>query len=133
MPLTRTKVSASFDHVLSVVFGVPKDGPRYKALVKSGDTDIRDIISLDETGIGSLTYDKSDTETDLPLSRCDKALLHIFKCYILHCNLIGSPIGEDWLSITQEGFDKYHVSPDYVAIKLGTTTPKPPTNTVQNP
>jgi len=61
------------------------------------------------------------------------ALLHIFKCYILHCNLIGSPIGEDWLSITQEDFDKYRVSPDYVAIKLGTTTPKPPTNTVQNP
>jgi len=133
MPLTRTKNAVAFDHVLNVVFGVLKDDPLYKALEKSGDTNIRDMISLDETDIGSLTYDKSATETDLPLSRHDKALLHIFKCYILHCNLIGSPIGEDWLSITQEDFDKYRVSPDYVAIKLGTTTPKPPTNTVQNP
>jgi len=131
MPVTRTKVTAAFDHVLNVVFGVLKDDPLYKALVKSGDTDIRDIISLDETDIGSLTYDKSATEIDLPLSRRDKALLHIFKCYILHRNLIGSPIGEDWVSITQG--DKYQVSPDYIAIKLGTTAPKPPTNTVQNP
>ncbi len=98
---------AAFDHVLNVVFGVPKDGPLYKALVKSGDTDIRDIISLDEADIDSLTYDKSDTETYVPLSRHDKALIHIFRCYILHCNSIGSPIGEDWLSITQEDFDKY--------------------------
>jgi len=59
MPLTRNKITAAFDHVLNVVFGVPKDGPLYKALVKSGDTDIRDIISLDEADIGSLTYDKS--------------------------------------------------------------------------
>jgi len=131
--MTRTKITAAFDHVLNVIFGVLKDDPLYKALEKSGDTDIRDIISLDETDIGSLTYDKSATETDLPLSRHDKALLHIFKCYILHRNLIGSPIGEDWLSITQEDFDKYRVSPDYVAIKLGTTAPKPPMNTVQNP
>jgi len=58
MPLTWTKVMAAFDHVLNVVFGVPKDGPLYKALVKSGDTDIRDIISLDEADIDSLTYDK---------------------------------------------------------------------------
>jgi len=35
--------------------------------------------------------------------------------------------------ITQEDFDKYWVSPDYVAISLGVTTPKPPTTAVQNP
>ena len=107
MPLTRTKITAAFDHVLNVVFGVLKDDPLYKAMEKSGNTNIRDIISLDETDIGSLTYDKSATETDLPLSRHDKALLHIFKCYILHHNLIGSLIGEDWLLITQADFDKY--------------------------
>jgi len=66
MPLTRTKVTAAFDHVLTVVFGVPKDGPLYKALVKSGDIDMRDVILLSESDIDSLTYDKSDTETDTP-------------------------------------------------------------------
>jgi len=48
MPLTRTKVTTAFDHVLTVVFGVPKDGPLYKALVKSGDIDMRDVISLSD-------------------------------------------------------------------------------------
>ncbi len=133
MPLTRTKVSAAFDHVLTVVFGVPKDGPLYKALVKSGDTDMRDVISLSESDIDSLTYDKSDTETDIPLARHEKVLRCIFKHYLLHCSSIGSPIGLDWLSITHEDFDEYQVGPDYVAVSLGVTTPKPPTTTVQNP
>ena len=66
MPLARTKKTVAFDHVLNVVFGVLKDDPLYKALEKSGDTDIRDIISLDKTDIGSLTYDKSATEKIFP-------------------------------------------------------------------
>ncbi len=91
----QTKVTAAFDHVLNVVFGVPKDGPLYKALVKSGDIDMWDVISLSEPDINSLTYDKSDTETDIPLPRHEKVLLHIFKYYLLHCSSIGSPIGVD--------------------------------------
>jgi len=100
----------AFDHLLNVVFGVPMDGPLYKA---SGDTDIRDIISLDEADIDSLTYYRSDTEKDIPLPRWDKALINIFKHYILHCSSIGSPIGNDWLSITPEDFGKYRIGSDY--------------------
>jgi len=55
MPLTQTKDMEAFDHLLNAVFRVPKDGPLYKALIKSGDTAIRDIITLDETDIDSLT------------------------------------------------------------------------------
>jgi len=75
MPLTRTKVTAAFDHVLSVVFVVPKDGPLYKTLVKSGDIDMRDVISLNEPDIDSLTYNKSDSKTNIPLPRHEKVLL----------------------------------------------------------
>ena len=78
MPLTQKDMEA-FDHLLNVVFRVPKDGPLYKALMKSGDTDIRDILSLNGTDIDSLTYDRSDTEKDIPLSRWDKVLINIFK------------------------------------------------------
>ena len=102
MPLTQTKDMEAFNHLLNVVFRVPTDGPLYKALMKSGDTDIRDILLLSETDIDSLTYDRSDTEIDIPLPRLDKALIHIFKHYILHHSSIGSPIGDDWLSITPE-------------------------------
>jgi len=79
MSLTQTKDMEAFNHLLNVVFRVPKDGPLYNALKKSGDTDIRDIILLDEADIDSLTYDRSDTEKDIPLSRWDKALIHILK------------------------------------------------------
>jgi len=95
MPLTQTKVTAAFDHTLTVVFGVPKDGPLYKALVKSGDIEMRDVISLSESDIDSLTYDKSDTKTGIPLARHEKVLLCIFKYYLLHRSSIGSPIGLD--------------------------------------
>jgi len=81
--------------------------------MKSGDTDIRDILLLSETDIDSLTYDRSDTEMDIPLPRWDKALIHIFKHYILHHSSIGSPIGDDWLSITPVDFGKYRVGSDY--------------------
>jgi len=78
MPMTHNKTKEAFDHVLNVAFQVPKDGPLYKALVKSGDMDIRDTISpLNETDIDSLTYDKSETKNDISLSRWDKSLLHI--------------------------------------------------------
>jgi len=107
MPLTQTKVLVAFEHVLNVVFGVPKDGPHYKALVKSGDIDMRDVISFSEPDIDSLTYDKSDTVTDTPLPRHEKVLICFFKYYLLHFSSIGSPIGVDWLSITHEDFDKY--------------------------
>jgi len=103
----------AFDHLLNVVFRVPKDGPLYKALMKSGDTDIRDILSLNGTDIDSLTYDRSNTEKDIPLPRCDKALINIFKHYILHRSSIGLPIGNDWLSITHEDFGKYRIGSDY--------------------
>jgi len=93
MPLTQAKDMEAFDHMLNVVFRVPKVGPLYKALTKSGDTDIRDILLLDETDIDSLTYNRSDTEKDIPLSRWDKVLIHIFKHYILHHSSIGLPIG----------------------------------------
>jgi len=105
MPLTQTKDMEAFNHLLNVVFRVPKDGPLYKALIKSGDTAIRDIITVDETDIDSLTYDRSDTEKDIPLPRRDKVLIHIFKHYILHCSSIGSLIGTDWLSITPEDLE----------------------------
>ena len=95
MPLTQTKDMEAFDYLLNVVFSVPKDRPLYKALMKSGDMDIRDILLLDQTDIDSLTYDRSDTEKDVPLSRWDKVLIKIFKHYILQRSSIGLPIGND--------------------------------------
>jgi len=40
MALTPAKVMDAFDHVVNVVFQVSKEGPLYKALEKSGETDM---------------------------------------------------------------------------------------------
>jgi len=73
----------AFKHIMNVVFQIPKEGPLYKALEKSGDNDIMAMITLCDCDIDSLTYDRSDTEKDVSLSRGDKNLLHIFTHYIL--------------------------------------------------
>jgi len=83
-------------------FKIPKEGPLYKALEKSGDNDIMAMITLCDCDIDSLTYDRSDTEKDVPLSRVDKNLL----CIFTH-ESIGHPIGNDWLSLTAEDFDDF--------------------------
>jgi len=100
--MSCTKAKEAFDHVLNVVFQVLKDGSLYQTLVKSGDMDIQVTISFNEADIDFLTYDKSETKKDIPLSRHDKSLLHIFNHYILHCSSIGFQIEDDWLSILQK-------------------------------
>jgi len=104
MALTHAKAKEAFDYVVNVVFQVSKEGPLYKALEKSGDTDIRDMISLRDPDIESLTYDRSDTEKDTPLTRGDKNFLFIFHYYFLYCHSIGDPIGQDFWSISTEDF-----------------------------
>jgi len=123
-----------FDHVLNVVFQVPKDRPLYKALLKSGDTNVWDTISLNQADIDSLTYDRSETEKNVSLSRQDKILLHIFNHYTPPLQFNRFP-NLRWLAVlTPEDFDRYQVGPDYIAIKyLGATAPKPPATTVQSP
>jgi len=61
----------AFKHVVNIVFQV-SEGLLYKALEKSADT------SLTKIDIDSLTYDKSETDKDVPLSRSNMSHIHIF-------------------------------------------------------
>jgi len=130
MALTRAKAREAFDYVVNVVFQVSKEGPLYKALEKSGDTDIRDMISLRDPDIDSLTYDRNDTDKNIPLTRTDKNLLHIFQDYILHCHSIGEPIGQDFWSISTEDFEGYRLS--HYLTTLADFEAPPPASTAQN-
>jgi len=125
MALTRAMATEAFNHVLSAVFRVPKDGPLMNALVKSGDGDIVTMLSLNATDIDSLTYDKSETEKDIPLPQNQRSLLHIFKQYIVHWYNIGDPIEDNWMSISAADFDRYRTSPEYQLITMGANTQSP--------
>jgi len=124
MPTTRSKTEA-FKHIVNNVFQVPNDGPLYKALEKSGDNDVMAMISLRDCDIDTLTFDRSDTEKNVPLSRGDKNLLRIFCHYVLYCDSIGHPIGHDWLSLTSDDFDDYQISSHCLAIVSGSVPPPP--------
>jgi len=89
------------------------------ALRKSGDDDIRTMDSLNDMAIDSLTFDRSDIETDVPLLRSQKDLLHIFKHYVWHCYATGNPIEDNWTTIAADDFTAYHTGPDYLDIPLG--------------
>jgi len=130
MALTPAKAMKAFDHVVNVVFQVPKEGPLYKALVKSGDNDIMAMIALHYSDIDSLTYDRSDTVKDTPLTRIDKNLICIFQDYILHHHSIGDPIGQDWLSISTEDFEDYWLV--HYLTALADSEAQPPASTAQN-
>ncbi len=64
----------------------------YKTLKKSESIDIRSMVSISDTDIDSLTYDKSKTAKDVLLSRRNKSLLHIFHHYIIHHNSVGDQL-----------------------------------------
>jgi len=130
MALTRAKAREAFDYVVNVVFQVSKEGPLYRALEKSGDTDIRDMISLRNPDIESLTYDRSDTEKGIPLMRGDKNLLCIFQYYILYHHSIGDPIGQDFWSISTEDFEDYWLG--HYLTTLADSEAPPPASTVPN-
>jgi len=130
MALTRAKAREAFDYVVNVVFQVSKEGPLYRALEKSGDTDIRDMISLRNPDIESLTYDRSDTEKGIPLMRGDKNLLCIFQYYILYRHSIGDPIGQDFWSISTEDFEDYRLG--HYLTTLADFEPEPPASTAQD-
>jgi len=122
MALIRAKAKDAFDYVVNVVFQVPKEGPLYKALEKSGDTDIRDMVTLRACDIDSLTYDRNDTDKNIPLTKKKKKLLRIFQDYILHCHSIGNPTGGlvEWLGGYRYGqVLRFESSTKYVLARLG--------------
>jgi len=126
MPLTKSKAIAAFIHVLDNVFEAPADGPLSKALEHAGYSNIWDLITLSDEDIGSLVYDKSDQEKDVPLGRAYQSLLRIFCHYCDHRSRTGAPIGDDWTAVTADSFNDYRTGPDYAAIRrTGAPLPAP--------
>jgi len=119
MPLTHGKAKEAFDHVVMFILKLLRKSHSKRPCRSQGigNNDIKSMVSISDTDIDSLTYDKSEMEKDVFLSRRDKSLIHIFHYYIIHCNSDGDPIGDPWLSSTSNDFDSYQVSPDYIATK----------------
>jgi len=133
MPLTKSKATEAFIHILDNVFEAPADGPLSKAFEHSGYSNIWDLITLTDDDIESLTYD-SDKQKEVPLGRAYQSMLRIFCHYCDHQTRTGAPIGDDWTAVTADSFNDYRTGPDYAAIRrngsplptpLASSTPQP--------
>ena len=102
-----------------------------QSLAAEGIDDIMSLLSMTPDDIDSLTFDKSASETNFPVAKAEKNLLHIFIDYVIHRDSQGDPIGDQWSSITSSQFDAFRISPAYVASRRRasvpvSSTPAPP-------
>ena len=85
-------------------------------------------MTIDNETIENLTYpDPDDASNSLNLRRSDKAMLKLWREYVLHREASDNPIGDNWLQVTQADFDAFRISPSNIA-RLSTASPMAPVN-----
>ena len=118
MVLSRQQAQVAFNHVLDNVLGHGDNTPLKTALVNSGISDIEDFITLDDTTVDSLSYDRSPTDTNVPLNLGNRNLAKIFIAYCRFRAHSNDAI-DDWTSVTADDFNAFRVGPDLAALRLG--------------
>jgi hypothetical protein len=114
-PTTRAAARAAFIHVTDVVM----DNENVtKALKLDGIRNIDGILRLDEDLVADLQYMDKTTDprnsTWRHLNKGDSGLLKTFIHYVHYHDEISDPIGDKWLSITQDEFDQSRVNLKYM-------------------
>jgi len=96
------------NHVITVVFRQPMDGPLTQALKRRGVSEILDILCLSQADLVSLTFVDQDGVVS-PLSIGHRNLLKAIKIYHSFCIGQGRPI-IDWAEVTKVEFDEFRHS-----------------------
>ena len=111
MPLTRAQGEAALRHVVRIVMNQPNDGPLEKSLANAMIDNVGDLGSLIETDIEDLTFVATAGQNPISIGPGHQRILRAFIAYIRYRATQPDPIGDGWLSITQEEFDMYRISP----------------------
>ena len=82
MVLSRHQANAAFTHVMDNVIGRDSNSGLGKALAGISIKDVFALCTSDSRTIVALVYDKSPTETGVPISKADKGLLTAFVIYV---------------------------------------------------
>jgi hypothetical protein len=127
MGLTRSQAKAAFNHVLDNVFDRDDIAPLRQALKAQTVEDICSLCSMHDCDIDDLVYNKSDTETNVPVKWFERKLVKIFISYVGYARSNGNDLSDnnEWGAITREDFDKYRTSPAYNSLmrQSSDTTP----------
>ena len=126
MVVTRVSARAIFDHVMDQILSRNGSDSLKQALVKEGYDDLFTLLSIDDDTIDELSYpDPDDATKSIDLLRSDKAMIRLWRDYVLHREASGDPIGEDWLQVTQADFDAFRISPANIARLASTSNMNP--------
>jgi monomeric isocitrate dehydrogenase len=79
------------------------------AFKKCGYEEITDLLQLDDATISNLEYATTvkNTTTTHSLQNGDMGMIRSFVHYVHHCSSIYDPIGNDWISITDDMLDEF--------------------------
>ena len=128
MVVTRENAKAIFDHVVDQILSRSGSGILKASLSREGYDDILSLMTIDDETIENLTYpDPDDASNSLNLRRSDKAMLKLWREYVLHREASDNPIGDNWLQVTQADFDAFRISPSNIA-RLSTASLMAPVN-----
>jgi hypothetical protein len=111
MVLTKSQAAAACKHVLENVMGLDAQSPLQLALAANGIDDIRDLIVLSKDEVAALEYDASGTTKKVPVHQCK--LVKILRDFIDYRSLTGNPVGTNFLSLNEEEFSEFQISPNY--------------------
>lgn len=106
----KKPVAAGFDHVLDNVLDRKDGTPLKSALQDDGFGDILQLINIRDADIDTLQYeDPANKGVQLPVTKGDKALVRLFRDFVVQSNQSGNPI-TDWSKLTQAEFDEFRLS-----------------------
>jgi hypothetical protein len=99
------RAMAAYKHVTSNILNQLEGSPLLTALNNAGVFDISDLISLTGQQVHSLSYDDNGTMRPVPVAPRNRVIT--FVAYINYRNNHGTPIGNDYLSVTGDQYDNF--------------------------
>ena len=120
MVLSCVQCQAALKHILENVFDLDTGSPLHMAIKQNAITSPFDLVAIKSVEYEKLAYQVNDKTTTLSLGHFN--LLKAFQAYVLHTQPSPANVSDDfWISISQEDFDNFRISPVYV---MGIQTPE---------
>ena len=113
MAFIRSHARLALQFVLDYVLGNSDTSGLKKSLQNSGIENIFDLLTTDIVTIDTLTYDKSLTEPDFPVSEDNKSTLVAFVVYVKFLQSSGTSrmsSFNDYIALTPEAFTEYRIN-----------------------
>ena len=126
----KTKGHNDLKHVVNIVMERDDNSPLWLCLLQIDIENMGDLMSLSERNIQALTYtDKEgDKEVTKPIRVGDMGILRVFNLYVIHLSKMGTPVVNDFQSISPENFNLFRIGPDLQGYlnQCGYTATTPP-------